>query len=101
MAVKVVWTYEAEVTFSENINYLLREWSEKEVRAFVQHTEKTIARASKYPESYPRGIKTKTYRKARLNKYIVLFYRYYKTEDKLVILTFWNVKQDVSRLKYK
>ena len=101
MAVKVVWTQEAEKTFSNNISYLLKEWSEKEVRSFVSQTENAISRISNFPESYPTGTKSKNYRRARLNKYIVLFYKYYKSTNKLVLLTFWNTKQDISKAKFK
>jgi|GEM_PF-2837936 len=56
--------------------------------------------SEQYPESYPIGNRSNKYRKARLNKYIVLFYRYYKTKGRVVLPTFWNVKQDPSKLKY-
>jgi len=48
--------------------------------------------SEQYPESYPIGNRSNKYRKARLNKYIVLFYRYYKTKERVVLPTFWNVK---------
>ena len=48
MAGKVVWTQEAVETFNHNINYLLVEWSEREVRSFVRQTEKVIAQAGRY-----------------------------------------------------
>jgi len=100
MAIEVNWSPEAEESFENNISYLQREWSEKEVKIFVRQTQKVISRILVYPESYPQGNKNKKYRKARLNKYIVLFYRYYKTKARITLVSFWNVKQDPAKLKF-
>jgi len=100
MAFEVNWSDEARLTFDNNIEYLRTDWTEKEVGRFVQQTEQAIKRIEEQPESYPPGNRSKRYRKARLNKYIVLFYRYYKTKNQITLLTFWNVKQDPSKLKY-
>jgi plasmid stabilization system protein ParE len=100
MAVKINWSREARESFSENINYLHEEWTEREAKTFVQQTQKVISRLEIYPESYPPGNKNKKYRKARLNKYIVLFYRYYKTKGTITLISFWNVKQNPVHLKY-
>lgn len=102
MAVKVIWTQEADETFTNNISYLENEWSDKEIKNFIQQTEKVIDRIAKYPESYPAGNTNRNYRKARLNKYIALFYKYYKaSEKKIVLITFWNTKRDITKTKFK
>ena len=100
MAIEIDWSDEARTTFDHNIYYLQTQWTEREVRKFIQQTEQAISRIQQQPESYPPGNRSKKYRKARLNKYIVLFYRYYKTKDRVSLLTFWNIKQDPSKLKY-
>jgi ParE-like toxin of type II ParDE toxin-antitoxin system len=100
MAIEVNWSDEAIKTFQKNIDYLHEYWSDKEVIRFIQQTENIIIRLKKYPYSYPTGYKNKRYRKARLNKYIAVFYSYNKSNSKIVLLSFWNVKQDPSKLKY-
>lgn len=40
MALNVRWTPESEDTFSDIINYLEQEWTEKEIRKFAQKTQK-------------------------------------------------------------
>ena len=100
MAIEIEWSNEAEITFDKNILHLRSEWTEKEVTKFLDQTKHAIKRIEDHPESYPPGNRSKRYRKARLNKYIVLFYRYYKTKGRVVLLTFWNIKQDPSKLKY-
>ncbi len=100
MAIEVSWSYEAIKTFQENIDYLQENWSDKEVVRFIQQTENIIIRLKNYPQSFPPGYKNKKYRKARLNKYIAVFYSYSKSNSKIVLLSFWNVKQDPSKRKY-
>jgi plasmid stabilization system protein ParE len=100
MAIEVDWSDEAIEIFQKNITYLEKEWSEKEVSRFIQQIENIIIRLKKFPQSYPQGYKNKKYRKARLNKYIALFYSYQKSNNKIVLISFWNVKQDPGKLKY-
>ena len=40
MAIIIKWADEAKKTFDKNINYLLKEWTEKEIRNFVKQTNK-------------------------------------------------------------
>lgn len=100
MAIEVSWSDEAIETFQENINYLQNEWSQKEVIKFIQQTENIVGRIKRFPFSYPAGYKNKKYRKARLNKYIALFYHYQKSKNEIVLISFWNVKRDPGKLKY-
>ncbi len=100
MAIEINWSDEAIETFEENINYLESEWSEKEVTKFILQTTHIIERLKRFPLSYPPGLKNKKYRRARLNKYIALFYHYHKTKSQITLLTFWNVKQHPGKLKY-
>ena len=98
--VEVNWSDEAEITFDLNINYLLSEWTQKEVKNFIQQTQYVISRLQEHPESYNPSIKNKKVRRARLNKYVTLFYRYYSTRKEIILLSFWNTKQNPGRLKY-
>lgn len=100
MAVEVKWSEESKKTFDDNIAYLLKEWSEKEVRSFVQQTEYVLSRLQEHPESYNPSLKHKLVRRARLNKYITLYYRYYSSRKEIILLSFWNTRQDPRRLKY-
>jgi hypothetical protein len=100
MAIEISWSDEAKEIFAKNVDFLLDAWTGKEVTKFIQQTEQVISRIQRLPESYPPGIKNKKYRKARLNRYIVLFYRHYKTKNKIVLLTFWNARQNPEKLKY-
>ena len=100
MAIKIIWLPEADETFARNVDYLSREWSDKEVEKFVLQTQRVLKRLLIFPESYQQGTKNKKYRKARLNKYTVLFYHYSKTKKTITLVTFWNVNQDPNNIKY-
>lgn len=100
MAIEIGWTNEAKYSFQENLNYLLKNWSEKEAAKFVQHVDVLLKRLQLFPESYPKGVKSDKYRKARINKYIVLFYQYQPRKKRIVLLTFWNTKQHPDKAKY-
>ena len=100
MAIKINWSLEASETFSQNLNYLSQEWSDKEAEKFIQQTEDVVKRLQLFPESYPPGNKNNKYRKARLNKHTVLFYRYYKSKGVVTLISFWNIKQSPAKLKY-
>ncbi len=100
MAIEVYWSLEADTTYNRNIDYLLNEWSETEVAKFIKQTDKVIKRLQIFPESYPYGKKSKKYRKVRLNKYIALFYRYYKTKRKITLISFWNMKKNPERMEF-
>jgi plasmid stabilization system protein ParE len=100
MAIEVKWSAEAEITFEENIKYLLDQWTHKEVHHFVQQTEEVTTRLKEHPESYNPSQKNKRVRRARLNKYVTLYYRYYPSRKQIIFLSFWNTRQDPGKLKY-
>jgi hypothetical protein len=100
MVAKINWSDESRRTYDENISYLLNTWTEREVKRFVQQTEFIISRLQEQPESFNPSLKNKRIRRARLNKYTTLYYRYYPTRGEILLLSFWNVKQDPKKLKY-
>lgn len=100
MALEVVWTKEALATFEQHFEYLLKEWTQKDAEKFLLQTNKVVDRLKLFPESYPPAKKTKSCRRARLNKNIALFYLYQKSKRTITLLTFWHVRQDQAKLKY-
>lgn len=100
MAIEVKWSDESKRTFEENIDYLLKAWSDKEVRQFVQQAMYVISRLQEHPESYNPSLKNQRVRRARLNKYITLYYRYYRSRGEIILLSFWNTRQDPRRLEF-
>ena len=100
MAIVIKWADEAKKTFDKNISYLLDEWTEREIKNFVKQTNYILLRIAAHPEMYAASRKNSKIRKAAINKYIVLYYRYYSTKKEVMLLTFWHNKQDPKKLKY-
>ncbi|MDQ6902194.1 MAG: type II toxin-antitoxin system RelE/ParE family toxin [Bacteroidota bacterium] len=100
MAIVIKWTNEARQTFDKNIKYLLEEWTEREIRTFVKQTNYRISTLADQPEMYPVSRKSPKIRKVAINKYVVLYYKYYVSKKEVLLLTFWHNKQDPKKLKY-
>lgn len=47
MAIEIDWSQESVKTYELNIQYLLKEWSEKEVDKFLRQTDLCIIEASR------------------------------------------------------
>lgn len=100
MAIVIKWSNEAKKTFDKNINYLVEEWTDREIKNFIKQTNNILLRIAAQPEMYGASAKTSNVRRAQINKYIVLYYRYYSSKKEAVLLTFWHNKQDPKKLKY-
>ncbi len=100
MGIVIKWTNEARITFEKNINYLQEEWTDKEIRSFVKQVNNILLRIMAHPEMYSTSAKNFKIRRASINKYIVLYYRYYSSKKEVTLLTFWHNKQDPQNLKY-
>ncbi len=100
MAVIILWSYEAIKTFDTNVKYLSDNWTEKEIKSFLKQTKDIFIRIQRYPEMYAPSLKAVGVRKVAINKYIIWFYRYYSSSDKIILLTFWHNKQNPARMKY-
>lgn len=100
MAVLIKWTNEARITFEKNINYLIDNWTEKEIKNFVKQVNHIIARIETYPEMFTPSVKNPMVRRALVNKYIVLYYKYHPSKNEVLLLSFWHNKQDPKKLKY-
>lgn len=100
MAIVIKWPDEAKKTFDKNISYLVKEWTEREIKNFVKQTNYILLRIAAHPEMYTASVKNPKIRKAAINKYIELYYRYYSSKKEVMLLTFWHNKQDPKKLKY-
>ena len=99
MAVNVKWTPEAEIAFFAVVDYLEKEWTEKEVQKFAQKAHRIIGQIQQNPGMYKsKGIEK--VRKAIINKQNSLFYFFDETENVILLLTFWDNRKNPSNLKY-
>ena len=93
----VIWNYLAIGDYHENIDYLLRRWSDKEALKFINEVESVIYSLEqgnvKFKESGYQEIK-----QCVVRKQITLYYKHIEA-DKIELLRFWNNYQDNKNLK--
>jgi plasmid stabilization system protein ParE len=99
MAVKIRWSSEAEITFFAVIHFLEKEWTEREVRKFVQKANRIIGQIQQNPGMYKSKGREKV-RRAVVNKQNSLFYFYDETENIVLLLTFWDNRKNPSELNF-
>ena len=100
MAILIKWSDEATKTFDENIDYLMKEWSENEITSFIKQTNAKIKIIELNPKLYRRSEKNPHIRRVGINKNVTLFYQYTPTKKEVILLSFWNNRQDAGRLEY-
>jgi hypothetical protein len=92
----IIWTEEAIEDVLNNINYLEREWTEKEIQRFSDKTNEILGKLSKgnikFKES---GYKDTLV--VPIVKQINLFYK--KEGNDIILLRFWNNYQNLGKIK--
>jgi plasmid stabilization system protein ParE len=73
---EILWTDSAKSTFNNIVEYLRKEWSEREVQKFVNNTLEMISTLKRYPEMCRPSLKRKNVRIGILNKHTQLIYHY-------------------------
>ena len=93
MAAEIRWTPEATETFQAIIFWLEQQWTEREITEFIRKTQNTILHISEYPEMFKASSK-RDIRIAKITAQINLFYKIYKSENIIALLSFWDNRQD-------
>ena len=102
MACQVNWTDRAWKTYEANINYLQREWTEREIANFVKLVDKKVANLSKQPGTG--SVRNKRYPNIRytlVHKRVALIYKHKPSKNEIDLLVFWNTWQHPRKLKVK
>jgi plasmid stabilization system protein ParE len=97
MALKIYWTKRAEKTFDKVIVYLLKEWSEKEVKNFVRKTNNVIEHISEKPKMFPTSKKVNIH-KALITRHNSLLFKI-KGSNQIDLLFFCDNRQNPKKLK--
>jgi|694.fasta_scaffold136998_2 hypothetical protein len=74
MALKVIWLPTAERNFQKVINYLLENWTTKEVENFVKSTDQTIQYIQLIPRLFRKSTKKNVY-EAVITKHNIMIYQ--------------------------
>ena len=86
MAFKIVWLHRARKAFDSNIDYLQRNWSEKEIIKFVSAVDKKLINISNHPYlGCSRNKNNPHIRFTSINKRVALLYQYKPRKEEIVL----------------
>jgi len=97
MDFKFVWSQEAINNLEEILDYLILNWTQKEVIRFKKKLSKQIDLIIQFPKMFPVSVYNTEMRKAVLSKQTTLFYKIRGNEIYLVYI-FVNTR-DIRKIK--
>ncbi len=92
---EIIWSNDAKLDYDENIEFLLKEWSEKSAINFIEEVESILKLLKTNPKLFPKS-NYKSIRRAVIRKQITLFYQEKGTSIHLV--RFWNTLKNPQSL---
>jgi plasmid stabilization system protein ParE len=92
---EILWSDDAKQDYDENIEYLLREWSEDSASTFIEEVDLVLELLKTNPKLYPIS-DYKSIRRAVIRKQITLFYQDKGTS--IYLVRFWNTYKDSQSL---
>ena len=90
MGKKIIWTPEAEQTFTQVVDYLHTEWTDKEVRNFITLTDTIVRLIAEYPHIGRHSLK-KDSREVIVTKHNLLLYKEYV--ERIDLISFFDTRQ--------
>ena len=96
MSRKVVISKTAERKLEKLFEYLIKEWSLKVKKDFVEKLDSSIEIIKNQPEIFPESKKGKSLRKCVVTKQTTLYYRY--NSKRINIVTLFDTRQDPNKL---
>lgn len=93
---EIIWSDDAKFDYEENIEYLLKEWSEKSAINFIEEVDAVLELLKVNPKLYPWS-DYQAIRRAVIRKQITLFYQ--ESESTIYLVRFWNTYKDPRSLK--
>jgi plasmid stabilization system protein ParE len=93
---RIIWNEFARHDFYQNIDYLLKEWSEKEAQVFIDKVFDVLYIIEKGNLEF-QITNRKDIRRCVITKQITLFYQI-KDDQHVELLRFWNNSMDTNKL---
>jgi len=92
MAREIIWTPEAEKTLSQIVDFLEREWTEKEIQKFLVKIESTIQLIKNQPTVFRSISRKYAIHEALVTKHNVLIYQV--KSDTIMLIIFWDTRRN-------
>ncbi|MEH6657649.1 type II toxin-antitoxin system RelE/ParE family toxin [Leeuwenhoekiella marinoflava] len=96
MGRKVVISKTVERKLEKLFEYLIKEWSLKVKKDFVEKLDSSIEIIKNQPEIFPESKKGKSLRKCVVTKQTTIYYRY--NSKRINIVTLFDTRQDPNKL---
>jgi plasmid stabilization system protein ParE len=96
----IFWTDSAKKSFNKIVEYLNTNWTEREVGKFINDTQYLLSNLKRQPEMCRPSLKRKNVRIGIINRHTQVVYHYQPRKKEIVILLFWNFKQNPAKFKY-
>ncbi len=100
MSYNALWTNRAIKTVDDVIEYLRGEWSEKEVDSFLDKVDDIVATIEINPKLFRASAKKPHIHLAIIKRRILLVYQIRPLKKQIILLMFWNPKQNPKKMKY-
>ena len=98
MSFSVYWPDDALISFTQNIEYLQRDWPSNVLSEFVNRIDEIIESVRTNPYLFPLHRPKDKIHKCVVHPRIVLYYKIVDRET-IDLLVFWNTWQDPKGLK--
>lgn len=96
---RLIWTDEAEETFNDILLYLTSEFSERIANKFYDECYNTLDQIKREPFLF-RKTELEPVRKAVVHKFTTLYYRADLEKNVIVLLFFFDTRQNPNRLSF-
>ncbi len=93
MEFQLVWTKRAIDGYSNIVNYLEEEWTDREVRNFVKQSEDFFEILCHYPEIFQKTSNHKNVYRGPMNKLTIITYRIKPRKNQIEIINIRGAKQ--------
>lgn len=94
---KLIWSERALSDLKNIIEYLGKNWTQKEIRNFANRLDKRLNLISFNPNLFPKTSRRKNVRRSVLTKHTVIYYKAVNNEVNLI--TLFDPRQNPRRLK--
>lgn len=85
MALKILWTPQAEKGYDNIINYLAEKWTDREIKSFIQETKQFLDLLSRNPHLLQASLTRKNIYRGPINPLTIVTYRI-KPQKKVIEL---------------
>jgi plasmid stabilization system protein ParE len=96
----IKWTPTARKTYFSVLDYLFKNWTEKELKSFINKVEHVLKSIEKNPYLFESSLKMKNIRKCTITPQNKLYYRDKPRIKEIHLIMFWDNRRDPIKLKY-